>query len=164
MLPNWRLNHSKLMLHSSTDLSGSIRFGSMFIPMSLLWSHSTEHSTPFLLILLASFYSHSHSTPVIVLPFYCILPILVDDHCICAFYLLRSSPMLLIILLPQNGSRMVRRMGVEWSVEWEQYHQYYSYSTEQSTLILLIILLPLYSHSAHDSTPILLMILQGNLV
>ena len=90
------------MLHSSTDLSGSIRFGSMFIPMSLLWSHSTEHSTSFLLILLASFYSHSHSTPVIVLPFYCVLPIpwcLVDDPCIHAFYLLQSSPMLQTILL-----------------------------------------------------------------
>ena len=94
---------SELMLHSSTDLSGSIRFRSMFIPMSLLWSHSTEHSTPFLLILLASFYSHSHSTPVIVLPFYCVFPILwclVDDHCIRVFCLLQSTSMLLTILLP----------------------------------------------------------------
>ena len=104
MLPSWRLNHPELVLHSSTDLSGSIRFGSMFIPMSLLWSHSTEHSTSFLLILLASFYSHSHSTPVILLPFYCVLPILwcfVDDPCIRAFYLLRSSPMIQTILLPE---------------------------------------------------------------
>ena len=160
MLLNWLLNHPELMLHKSTDLSGSIRFGSMF--MSLLWPHSTEHSTPFLLILLTSFYCHSHSTPVIVLPFYCVLPILwclVDDHCIRVFYLLRSSPMLLTILLTQNGSRMVRRTGVEWSVEWEQNGWQNGISIISTTLILLSNLLPFYRSFYSHYTPILLAIL-----